>query len=165
MKIFFRLVLWIALAALGFWLWTIFFPNPEKVVRKKMADLAATTTISANASPLNRAGKATHLVEMFAPDAQINLHAPGLGSRTFSGRDEIRENVLGGFASVISLKVEFLDVSVRLTADKKNAEVRCTVRINGGDGKDENVQEMRFQFKKLEGTWLIVRVENVNTLS
>ena len=36
MKIFFRLVLLAAVAALGFWLWTVFFPSPEQVALKKI---------------------------------------------------------------------------------------------------------------------------------
>jgi ketosteroid isomerase-like protein len=165
MKIAFRLVLLAAVAVLGFWLWTVFFPSPEKVVLKKIASLAATATISANDSNLTRAGKASHLVGFFAADAQIIFDAPGQGTRTLSGRDEIREAALGGFASLTMLKVQFLDVSVRIGADKQTADVNCTAKVNAGDSKDFGVQEMHFQLKKIDGNWLITRAETVKTLS
>jgi ketosteroid isomerase-like protein len=165
MKIAFRLVLLAAVAGLGFWLWTIFFPASEKVVLKKIASLAATATFSANDSNFTRAGKAGNLVSFFAPDAQIIFDAPGLAARTFSGRDEIREAAYGGFASLPALKVQFLDVTVRIGTDKQTADVNCTARVTAGDSKDYGVQEMHFQLKKVDGSWLISRAETVKTLS
>ena len=41
----------------------------------------------------------------------------------------------------------------------------CTVKVNAGDSKDYGVQELHFQFKKVDGNWLISRVETVKTLS
>ena len=58
MKIVFRLVLLAALAAGGFWLWTVLFPSPEKVVRRQIARLAATATFKAGDNNLTRAAKA-----------------------------------------------------------------------------------------------------------
>ncbi len=154
-----------AVAALGFWLWTIFFPRPEKVVLRKIASLAATATISAKDSNLTRAGKAGHLVGFFAADAQIIFDAPGQGTRSLSGRDEIREAALGGFAGLTTLKVQFLDVTVRIGPDQQTADVSCTAKVNAGDSKDFGVQEMHFQLKKIDGNWLITRAETVKTLS
>jgi hypothetical protein len=165
MKIVIRLVLLLAVAALGFWLWTIFFPGPEKVIRGKMASLATTATFGSADSNLNRAAKAANVVGYFSDDAQISLDALGHGTRSLSGRDEIREASYGGFAALTALKVEFLDVTVRLGTDKQTADVSCTARVYVGKSKDYGVQEMRFQFKRVDKTWLISRVETVKTLS
>ncbi len=35
MKIVFRLALLAAAAAAGVWLWTVLFPSPEKIIRKR----------------------------------------------------------------------------------------------------------------------------------
>ena len=164
MKIAIRLVLLVAVAALVFWLWTIFFPSPEKVIRGKMASLASTATFGSADSNLNRAAKAANLVSQFTDDAQISLDALGRGVRTISGRDEIREASYGGFAALSALKVEFLDGTVRLGTDKQTADVSCTARVYVGDSKDYGVQEMHFQFKRADKNWLISRVETVKTL-
>ena len=53
----------------------------------------------------------------------------------------------------------------KVGADKLSAEVSCTLRVTVGNEKDFGVQEMRFQFKKIDGEWLITRVETVKTLT
>ena len=72
---------------------------------------------------------------------------------------------MAGFTSLPTLNVEFLDATVRLGADKQTADVSCTAKVNAGDRKDYGVQEMHFQWKKVDGDWLIVRAETVKTLS
>lgn len=165
MKMIFRLALLAAVAALGFWLWTIFFPSPEKAVLKKISGLAATATLRAEDSNLIRAAKAANLAGFFAADARIILNVSDLPNRTLDGREEIRETALGGFANTRVLNVKFLDASVRLGADKQTADVDCTAEVNAGDRKDFGVEELHFQFKKTDGDWLITLVETVKTLS
>ncbi len=165
MKLVFRLLLLAAVAGLGFWLWTIFFPSPEKVVLKKMSSLAAAATFRAADSNLIRAAKAARLAGLFATDAQIIINVPDLPNRTLTGREEIQETALGGFANVPVLNVRFLDVNVHIGADRQTADVDCTGEVNAGDHKDFDVQELHFQFKKVDGDWLISRVETVKTLS
>jgi hypothetical protein len=36
--------------------------------------------------------------------------------------------------------------------------------VTVGDSKDFGIQELRFQFRKLDGDWLITRAETVKTL-
>jgi hypothetical protein len=165
MKTAFRLVLLAAAAALGFWLWTVFFPSPEKAVLKKIASLATTATFSAGDGNITRANKASNFIGFFAPDAEISYAVIGYPASTLSGRDEIRETSVRVFTGLTALKVEFLDVSVRLGADKQTADVSCTVRVNAGDKKDYGVEEMHFHLKKVDGDWLIIRAETVKTLS
>ena len=167
MKTAIRFALLVAAVLLGLWLWSVFFPAPEKLVFRKMSRLAASATFKADDSNLTRVGKANALVSLFAPEAQIIIAVSGSGQsgRTFSGRDEIREAALAGFTSLPAINVEFLDVSVRLGADRQTADVSCTAKVNAGDRKDYGVQEMHFQWKKVDGDWLIVRAETVKTLS
>lgn len=165
MKNIFRLFLLAALAALGFWLWTIFFPSPEKVIRRQLAELATTATFGTKDSAIARGLKAQKLVNFFTTDAQLIFDTPGASQRTLSGREEIRETAAAGFQSVPSFGVELLDITVRVGADSRSAEVSCTAKIRSGDVKDFGVQEMKFVFRKIEGKWLIARVETVKTLS
>jgi len=165
MKIAFRLVLLAAAAALGFWCWTVLFPSPEKVVLQKISSLARTATIGASDGNITRATKVSNFIGFFAVDAEIRFDVTGYPVRTLSGRDEIREAAAGGFTSLSSLKVQFLDVTVRLGADKLSADVSCTAKVNAGESKDFGVQEMHIQLKKVDGDWLITKVETVKTLS
>ena len=164
MKLLIRFVLVAALVALAGWLWLVFFPGAEKIVLKRMASLAATTSFSAGASPVSRAAKAASFIGYFSPDAEIIVDVPGLGAHTFSGRDEIREAGNGGFATLPGLKVSFLDTTVRVSPDQKTAEASCTVRVTIGSEKDYAFEEMHFQWKKMGEAWLITRAETVKTL-
>jgi hypothetical protein len=101
---------------------------------------------------------------MFANDAQIVVDVSGAGARTLSGREEIREATLGGFASLHSLSVRFLDATAKTGMDRQSAEVSCTAEVRSSDSKDFGVQELRFQFRKIGKDWLVTRVETVKTL-
>ena len=164
MKIAIRLVLFAALLGCGFWLWTVLFPSPEKIVLKKIAGLAAAANFDGGAGNITRAGKASSVVKQFADDAQIIIDLAGAGARTLSGREEIREAALGGFASLKTLNVQFIDPIAKVGADKQSAEVNCTAEVRVDDSKDFGVQELRFQLKKMDGEWFITRVETVKTL-
>jgi len=164
MKIASCVVLLGILGGLVFWLWTILFPNPEKVVLGRMSSLAAMATVSAGDGAITRATKASNFIGYFSTDAVINYDVPGLGARALTGRDEIRETAAGGFASVTSLKVQFQDATARVNPDQQSAEVSCTVRVSTGDSKDFGIQELRFQLRKIDGDWLITRAETVKTL-
>ena len=164
MKVAFRLVLLAGLAGLGFWLWTVLFPSPEKIVLKKISNLAATANIAPADDNITRAAKASNVVSEFANDAEIVFDISGAGARTLNGRDEIRETARGGFASVPSLKVKFMDANARVGTDKLTAEVTCTAQVSAGDSKDFGIQELRFQLKKIDGDWLITHAETVKTL-
>jgi len=164
MKIAFRLVLFAAVAGLGFWLWTVLFPSQEKVVLKKIAGLAANANFNSTDGNISRAAKASSVISAFAVDAEVILDVAGVGSHTMSGRDEIREAVMGGFGNAPSLKVQFMDASARVGADKQTAQVTCTARVSTGDSKDFGIQELRFQLKKIDGDWRITKLETVKTL-
>ena len=165
MKIAFRLVLLAAAAALGFWCWLILFPSPEQLVLKKISSLARTATISAGDSNLTRAAKVSNLISYFTPDAEISFEVTDYHARTLSGREEIREAAVAGFTSLTSLKVQFLDATAHIAADKLTADVSCTARVTAGNSKEFGVQELHIQLKKIAGDWLITRVETVKTLS
>lgn len=164
MKIVFRLVLLAAVGAVGFWLWTVLFPSPEKVVLKKISRLAVVGTFEQADSNLTRAGKASSVVSFFAPDAQIVVAVSGVGSWTFAGREEIREKALAGYATLPSLQVKFLDATAHIAPGATSAKVNCTCEIKIGGQKDMGVQEIIISLKKIDGDWLITSIEPVKTL-
>ena len=130
----------------------------------KVTKLAATTTIRPGDGTVTRVTKVSNLIGYFSPDAVITYDVTGWALRSVSGRDEIREIAAGGFANVASLSVRFQDATARVAADQQSAIVSCTVRVSAGDSKDFGIQELRLQFRKIDGDWLITRVETVKTL-
>jgi hypothetical protein len=83
----------------------------------------------------------------------------------FSDRDEIAKAVLAAHSAADGQKVEFLDVSVAVGPDKQSAVADLTARAQIAGDKDFSVQAMKFTLQKIDGQWLITRVETVRTFS
>jgi hypothetical protein len=63
------------------------------------------------------------------------------------------------------LKVKFPDINVTVAPDKQSAVADLTVEANISGERDPMVQEMKFTLQKIDGKWLITRVETVRTIS
>ena len=83
MKIVIRLFLLAAVVALGWWLWTVFFPSPERVVLKRMQSLAELLTFKSDISNLGRASRASEFIGYFSVDTEIVVDVPELGRIRF----------------------------------------------------------------------------------
>jgi hypothetical protein len=165
MKMVLRLVLLAALIAAGVWLWTILFPSPEKIIRKRLAQAASEASFRSGENPLISAARAENLASRFGTNVQININVPEYGRQEFVGRAEIAQAAAGVRMRLSSLKVEFPDVSVTVAPDKQSAVADVAMKVQAAGEKDINVQEMKFTFQKIGGDWLITRVETVRAPS
>jgi len=160
---------WRVAGALAFiviagWLWIVFFPNPEHVIRKRLAELSKSVSISGKESPLAVVANASRVADFFTADIEIRIDVPGASAQAINGREELfqiaqRVRMIGG------LDVRFLDINLTIAPDKKSAEANLTLRAKVPGDRDQIVQEMKLLLNKLEGTWRIQRVETVKTLS
>ncbi|MGB7749158.1 MAG: hypothetical protein WBN75_17935 [Verrucomicrobiia bacterium] len=164
MKIVFRIVLLAALAALGVWLWTVLFPGPEKVIRKRLTELARTVSSSPSESDLARLATAHSVAGFFATTVELNMDLPELGQRTMD-REEITQAALMGRSRAGGLYVKFPDINITVAPDQQSAVVDLTVEANISGERDSIVREMKFTLQKTDGQWLITRIETVRTLS
>jgi len=166
MKILFRLILLAVVVAGGIWLWTVFFPGSEKVIRQRLAEIARLASFSANENPLAALGRAQKLAGFCRPDLQVKLAAPANLEHTFESRDEIVQSELAARAVFGgAFQVEFVDVLVTVAPDKQSAEADLTARMRSAGSSDLNVQEIKFTLKKVDGQWLVTRVETIRTFS
>jgi ketosteroid isomerase-like protein len=153
-----------AAVALGLWIWSIFFPSTEHVIRKRLAEVAHAASFSAKDGPLAQALNPEHLVGFFSADVKVIVDVPGQVLQNINGRDELLQRAALARAALTSLKIEFLDISVTLAPDKQFAFANLTARANLPGEREPSVQEMKFTFKRIAGEWLIIRVETVKTL-
>lgn len=165
MKIFLRLCLLVAIAGLAYWLWTIFFPNPEAVIRKRLDKVAKLVSFGSNEGNIARAANVMQLTGYFATNIQIVVDTPAQSQQTLSGRDELTQAALAARNVLKGLDVEFVDQTVTLATDKLSATVSMTGKAHVPGDRDLMVQEMKFHLQKIEGEWLIDRVETVRTLN
>ncbi|MGD0746008.1 MAG: hypothetical protein ABSA45_12720 [Verrucomicrobiota bacterium] len=164
MKTVFRLVLFAALLALGVWLWFVLFPSPEKIIRRRLTELARAASFSPGEDDLARLAAAESLAGYFATNVEVNLDVPGRGPISLAGRDEIKQADLGAHAGLSGLKVQFPDINITIAPNKQSAVADLTVEASIAGERDTIVQEMKFTFQKTDDGWLIARVETVRTL-
>src|SRR6266576_1201394 len=165
MRIVLRLLLVAALIALGFWLWTILFPGPEKLIRKRIAEVARLASIAPGEGLITQGLRIQSLINCFDPQAELTFDVPGRSQYRIAGRAEMTEYAGAARRNLSSLEVELLDPNLALSPDKQSAVVDLTARVKLPDERDFIVQEMKFTLKKINGEWLIISVETVRTLS
>ena len=165
MKIALRFILFAALAALSIWLWFILFPSPEKVIRKRLTELARTASSSPGESDLARLAAARSLAGFFSTNVELQVELPELSQRDSIDREEITQAAFVARSRAGGLKVKFPDINVTVAPDKQSAVADLTVQANISGERDPIVQEMKFTLRKTDGQWLITRVETVRTLS
>lgn len=165
MKNVFNLVLIVALAVLGVWLCFVLFPGPEKVIRNQFTQLAHKVSFSSSQGDLVRLANAQSVSSFFSTNVEIAIAVPGRVQHTFLGRDEITQAALASRSAVSGLTIKFPDVNVTVAPDKQSATVDLTLEATVAGERDAIVQEMKVTFLKIDGRWLITRVETVRTLS
>jgi len=165
MKIVFRLLLLVGLVALGFWLWTMFFPSPEKIIRQRLGEMAKRASFTVNENALARLGAAQSLAGYFSTNAEVHIDTREAGQHDLIGREQIMQTVVAAQSVLGSMKVKFLDVAVTIAQDQQSATADLTVDANVSNQPDAIVQEMKITFQKISGQWLMTRVETVRVLS
>lgn len=159
-----RVILLAVLVAAGVWLWGILFPNPEKIIRTRLQEIAELASFPANQPPLSALMAVQQLCARVSPDVEVALNAPGIGQRTAHGREELREAARYYFSSVNGAKIEFPDIRVTVAPAKQSAEVHATLKARVAPDPDLAVHELKLEFRKLDGKWLVSRAETVQTL-
>lgn len=159
-----RIVLLAALVGLGIWSGRFFFPSPEQAIRKRLGELAQMASFSTSESGPAKVLNSEILSSFCTADVEMNIDIPGRARQTFSGRPEVLKAAMWARSLPSSLQIEFLDVNVAVNPDKVSAVANLTGRGKIPGEKDFLVQELKFTLKKVEGDWLISRIETVKTL-
>jgi hypothetical protein len=159
-----RIILVAVLAALGVWAWHVFFPSPEKVIRKQLGELAKAASTSSRESLLAKAWNASTLAEYFTVDVEITLEVPGM-QHTINGRDELVQAVAGARTEARGLTVTFPDIKVVVAPDGQSAVVNLTAQGEVSAPKELYIAELKLRMIRIKRDWRIQQVETVRTLS
>ena len=165
MKRLVQVILLAIVAALAFWLWTVLYPSPEKVIRSRLTNLAQTLTLKSGEGNFKKVYTMEKLPDFFTPDVVVNVEIRGYSPASVEGRAELVQAIMGARGSFEWLKVQLVDINVTLDADKQTAVANLTAKATASGQPDLFVQEFNFMFRKVDGKWLIFRVDTVKTLS
>ncbi len=165
MQKFIRLLLAAAVVALAIWGWWVLFPSPERAIRSRLKNLAEIVSFDAKEGTISKGYKAQKLTDYFPVEVEITIDVRGYPAQNVTGRDELMRGLLYAQSRLNGLKVQFMDMNVKLADDKLSAVVNLTAQADFAGDHDLNVQELNFTLKKVEGRWLITKIETVKTLS
>jgi hypothetical protein len=159
-----RIILVAALIALGIWTWGVFFPSPEKVIRKRLVALAKSASFAAKGGLVSQAWNASMLGDFFTEDVEVTVELPG-DQHTINGRAELLQAAAFARSRFSSLSVEFPDINVTVTPDGASAIVILTARAKVPGERDSYLQELKMRLTKVKRDWFINQVQTVKTLS
>jgi len=150
--------------ALGVWIYQVFFPGDEKLIRKLLAQVAETATVKPNENPIFKLAGGTKLVGFFGPNAVLKVEVSGADLRSIRGRDELLQAITAARAGLQEARIELQEIQVNVDPghESATAQLVASARINGGD--DLLVQELKMRFNKVDGRWKIAQVETVKGL-
>jgi hypothetical protein len=160
----FRLVVLAGLIALGVWGWQTLFPGPEQVIRKRLAAVARAVSISPGQGMVPKAASLATLRTFFTDDVEVRVDIPGQRWPALSNRDELMEVAATVKARWRELKAEVVDADVALTSGGQSAIVHLTAKVDIPGQNMPEVQSLRVGLKKIDGEWLINRVETEKAL-
>jgi hypothetical protein len=159
-----RLILALAAAALAVWLWQVLFPSPEKVIAGQFEKLARDASVQPGEGSLPRLLDAQKAGSFFSASVDININLPGHQRHEVMSRDDIVQALTAVHMSG-GMTVKFPDINVTVGEDRETAQADVTVVAQTADEPNLMVQEMKFTLQKIDGKWLITRVQTVRTLS
>jgi hypothetical protein len=164
MKLAMRIIGGLLVLAIGWWLYTVLFPSPEIVIRKRLAKIAELASFDGKEGNIARIANVSQLVDYFALAVEVQVDAPMQAQHTFNGKDEIRQALLAVRSNLRGLDVQFIDPQIRVGESRSEAEVLLTAIAQIPGDRDQFPQELTIRFEKKERHWLITRIETVRTL-
>jgi len=159
-----RFILLAVVVALGAWAWVVLHPTPEHLIRHKLEDLARAASFGPNQGSLAKLAGAQRVADFCATNVEVHIDVPGQQERSLAGREDVQQAALAARASVPALTVTFPDATVVVSADKQSAMADLTLQAQVAGEREMIVQEVKVTFQKIDGQWLIVKVETVRTL-
>lgn len=160
-----RLLLAAAGGALAVWAWLALHPSPERLIRRQLDGVARAASFGPNQGMLAKLASAESLANYFSTNVDIKIDVPGRQEHRLAGREEIQQAALAARGTVQGLTVTFPDVTIIVNADQQSAVADLTLQAQVSGEQDMVVQEVKVTLRKINGQWLITKVETVRTLS
>src|SRR5207249_9023009 len=89
-----RAIIAAVLVVVAVWLYSVFFPSPERAIRARLTQLAKSASFDRNESPVAAMANAQRVAGFFMDDVQIRVELPGRIAATVSGREEVRDKTV-----------------------------------------------------------------------
>jgi len=155
-----QIIILLALAAAGYFLWTWTHPSPEKAVRKQMEKLAETLTGKPGEGNFARVAGLNKTLSFFTPNIYINGEGIPQVNESIQGQTELQQAIFAA-RSRLDGAITFHEIHVIVGAESTNARVNfhAVARLSGQT--EPYSQDLKAEFVKTDGKWLISRVDPI----
>jgi hypothetical protein len=154
------LLVLLVVAGAGFGIWYN-LPSEEKRIRKTIEGMARDATFTGGEGNLSRLAKVESLSSRFAVDAELHVDQVLPVESALSGRDAIKGLMMAAAPHLGAVDVQVHDVRVTLGGEGE-ARVSMTASAKtGGKRGDFTAQEFELKMVRVEGKWLVRRLEAV----
>jgi hypothetical protein len=157
-----QIIVFLACAAAGYFLWTWTHPSPEKAIRKQMEKLAETLTGKPGEGNFARVAGIHKTLSFFTPNIYINGEGIPQVNESIQGQTELQQALFAA-RSRLDGAITFHEIHVSVGPEATNARVNfnAVARLTGQN--EPYSQDLKAEFVKLEGKWLISRVDPIAT--
>jgi hypothetical protein len=150
--------------ALGAWAWVALHPSPERLIRRRLESVAHAASFGPGQGFLSKVAGAQSLANSCATNIEVKIDVPGHQEHSLASREDIQQAALAMRASIRALTVTFPDIIVNVSADQQSAVADLTLEARVAGESDMIVQEVKVTLQKIDGKWLMTKVETVRTL-
>lgn len=152
------------LGGVGWWGYRKWFPPDEVVLRRRLEEVARSASFGPSEKALSSLAHASGLAGYFTAEVRIKIQGIGGEDGGFVGRDRVQELALAARRQTQSLRVEFLTPEVIVDRAAGQATVLTAVRARIGGETEPFLQMLKFDWRKVDGKWLIARISTVEAL-
>ena len=161
MKLAVRLLILAGLVALGYWAWTVAFPNPRKAVWHRLETLAQLASFGPNEGQITKLASAQKFAGYFSDQVTVNVDVTGGEKATYNNREDLIQALQGARMLASSVKAKFLGPKIEMTLGNQEAIVGVALTADIGGEENAVVVDLKIGMKKIDGDWVITRVETV----
>jgi hypothetical protein len=157
-----QIIVLLAFAVGGYFVWTWTHPSPEKAIRKQMEKLAETLAGKPGEGNFARVGGINKTLSFFTPNIYINGEGIPQVNESIQGQTELQQALFAA-RSRLDGAITFHEIHVIVGSEATNARVNfhAVARLSGQN--EPYSQDLKAEFVKLDGKWLISRVDPIAT--
>jgi hypothetical protein len=157
-----QIIVLIAAAAAGYFLWIWTHPSPEKAIHKQMEKLAETLASKPGEGNFARVAGINKTLSFFTSNIYINGEGIPQVNDSIQGQTELQQALFAA-RSRLDGAITFNEIHVIVGPEATNARVNfnAVARLNGQT--EPYNQDLKAEFVKVDGKWLISRVDPIGT--
>jgi hypothetical protein len=142
------------------WIWT--HPTPEKAIRKQMEKLQETLVGKPGEGNFARVAGINKTLSFFTPNVYINGEGIAQVNESIQGQTELQQALFAA-RSRLDGAITFSEVHVIVGAEATNARVNFNAIARVSGQAEPYSQDLKAEFVKIDGKWLISRVDPIAT--